>query len=127
MRVTTSVKGEFANAMSWLKATGTRIPTKTLQSIGEAGVASLRSQTPIGPTGRTSQGWGYKIQRRLFGADLVFYNNAHMDKKVNIALIMQLGHGTGTGGYVAPIDYINPALNGVFNGAGDKLAKEMFK
>ena len=42
---------------------------------------------------------------------------------IPIAIIIQYGHGTGTGGYVKGRDYINPALRPIF----DELAKNAWR
>lgn len=127
MRITVTTKGDFKNTISWLQKTSKKVPTNSLNQIGKQGVSALRGATPRGATGQTSMGWQYKIKRTGYGADVVWYNTAHPGESVNIAKIIQLGHGTGTGGYVPPIDYINPALSGVMADAGDKLARELFK
>lgn len=127
MRITISSTGEFKNAINWLQKTSKKVPTTSLNAIGKQGVNALRGATPKGATGQTAGGWNYKIKRTGYGADVVWYNTAHPGESVNIAKIIQLGHGTGTGGYVPPIDYINPALSGVFSNAGDVIARELFK
>ncbi|MEG0239487.1 MAG: HK97 gp10 family phage protein [Anaerorhabdus sp.] len=99
----------------------------TLRKIGESGVIALRAGTPIGATGQTARGWKYKITSNKRGAELAFYNTAHPQASANVAKLIQFGHGTKTGGYVPPRDYINPALRNIFNRAADDIAKEVFR
>ena len=97
-----------------------KAPT-SLDKYGQAGVAALASATPT-DTGKTASSWRYEIISTGSGFKIDFLNS-NINENVNIALILQYGHGTGTGGYVAGRDYINPAIQPVF----DKLADEAWK
>lgn len=121
------VKGSFDNIIRWLNRTKDKLPDSALNSIGRDAVSALRAATPVGETGQTASGWEYKIVPNRSGADISIFNNAHPGESVNIATIKEFGHGTGTGGYVAPRPYIKQAMAPVFGSAGDKVAKEMFK
>lgn len=92
-----------------------------LAKYGERGVAALAAATPV-RTGETAASWDYKIEGS-HGRYSISWTNSHINRGVNIALILQLGHGTGTGGYVQGIDYINPALSPIF----DQLAEEAWQ
>lgn len=127
MRVSFETSGGFENALSWLRKTKDRIPTSALNNVGRSGVAALKSATPTGETGGTAAGWDYQVDRNSSGAEVSFTNNAHPGESVNVAKIIELGHGTGTGGYVPPNPYIKQAMAPVFSKAGDQIAKEMFK
>ena len=91
---------------------------KILEKYGQMGVEALRSATPI-DSGKTAESWGYEISVGKEGAT-IYWTNTNQNKGVYIAVILQYGHGTGTGGYVQGIDYINPAIRPVF----DKIAEE---
>ena len=91
---------------------------KILEKYGQMGVEALRSATPV-DSGKTAECWGYEISVRKEGAT-IHWTNTNQNKGVYIAVILQYGHGTGTGGYVQGIDYINPAIRPVF----DKIAEE---
>jgi hypothetical protein len=88
---------------------------------GRIGVDALSRATPI-ETGDTAHSWEYTITHEP-GRDVVAWYNTHRVEDVNIAVIIQYGHGTGTGGYVEGRDYINPAIQPVF----DKMVDEMWK
>lgn len=94
---------------------------KILRKYGEAGVEALAAATPA-RTGETAAAWSYEIVETRGGYS-IFRSNGHTNNGVNIALILQYGHGTGTGGYVKGIDYINPAMEPIFNA----IAKEAWK
>lgn len=94
--------------------------TQLVRSATE-GLNALRAATPV-DSGITASSWGYEVQRR--GEDyVIIWTNSNVNKGVNIAIILQYGHGTGTGGYVAGRDYINPAMRPTF----DKIAEDVWK
>lgn len=80
---------------------------------GEFGVQALSSNTPV-RTGETASSWGYAIKKTGSGFEL-YWTNANIHEGVNIAIIIQYGHGTRNGGYVQGRDYINPAIAPVFD------------
>ena len=127
MRIGISTSGSFKNITSWLTNAQHKSPNKVLKSLGNEGVRALSEFTPIGETGQTSMGWSFVISKTSKQYELAFINIAHPGESVNIAKIIRLGHGTGTGGYVPPNDYITPALSNIYKTAGDRIAKEMFK
>jgi hypothetical protein len=84
-----------------------------LDSYGRRGVDALSSATPL-DTGETAHSWGYQIEHSKEKVTISWFNT-HREGRVNIAVIIQYGHGTGTGGYVAGRDYINPAIRPIFD------------
>lgn len=127
MEIVIESKGDFSQITKWLKKAGDKTPEQAFNKIGRDGVESLARTTPVGRTGLTSQGWSYKINRDARGMEVAFYNNAHPQEAVNIAKIIRLGHGTGTGGYVPPYDYITPAMTRIHAYAGDLIVKEVMR
>lgn len=92
-----------------------------LNKYGQEGVAALAAATPV-ESGKTASSWYYEIKRS--GTSFtISWGNSNENKGVNIAVILQLGHGTGTGGYVVGRDYINPAIRPIF----DRIAKDIWK
>ena len=114
-------KGSFKHAEKFLKTGSNRDYIKILKRYGEEGVAALREATPK-DSGRTSESWSYQIEQSSEGV-VIYWKNSNVNRGINIAMILQYGHGTGTGGYVEGIDYINPALKPVF----DRLAREAWE
>lgn len=92
-----------------------------LESLGQQGVAALSAATPV-DSGLTAASWSYEIEDKN-GLVTITWFNSHVENGVNIAIILQYGHGTGTGGYVSGRDYINPAIQPIF----DQIANEMWK
>lgn len=91
---------------------------EVLNSYGKRGVDALKAATPV-DSGETRNSWSYKITQKK-GSYEISWNNSHMAGTVTVAILLQLGHGTGTGGYVQGRDYINPAMRPIF----DKIAED---
>lgn len=96
-----------------------------LRKYGELGVQALQSATPK-ETGTTSASWFYEVKENSDGFTIE-WKNSNENKGVLIAAILQYGHGTGTGGYVQGVDYINPAMKPVFQQIADDAWKEVTK
>ena len=110
--------GSFANFEKFLaKAKSDRI-LSILDGLGREGVAALQSGTPI-DTGKTASSWSYEIEKTGNGYTISWLNSNTING-VNIAIIRQLGHGTGTGGWVQGYDYINPAMKPIFDKIADR-------
>ena len=122
MKVSISTTGDFSKTIKRLQKMSKFDGKKTLSQIEKQGTASLSLHTPVGETGQTALGWTGKVTDN----EIQWANNAHPQESVNIAKVIQFGHGTGTGGYVPPFNYIPPALAPVFDTAVDVIAKEVF-
>jgi len=96
-----------------------------LNKYGEKGVQALASATPV-DSGKTASMWGYELKNEG-GKWTINWTNDNINNYVNIALILQYGHGTGTGGYVAGRDYINPALAPIFDEIANEAWEEITK
>ena len=114
-------KGDFSNIEKSLSKMKQGVRQELLNKYGQIGVNALSSATPM-ESGLTAASWTYEIQNGNNGSSITFLNS-NINKGVNIALILQYGHGTGTGGWVQGRDYINPAIKPVF----DQLAEEAWK
>lgn len=119
--ITLSQKGDFNKVTGWLERVKEVARLGILDKYGREGVAALSAATPV-DSGKTAASWYYEIQNDGNSASIIF-NNSNINKGVNIAIILQYGHGTGTGGWVQGRDYINPAIQPVF----DKMAQEVWK
>ena len=116
-------KGSFRNIDRFLVKANKREYFGVLKKYAIKGVEALSSATPI-DTGYTSQCWKYEIETTE-GKTIIRWLNTNAKDGVNIALILQYGHGTGTGGYVQGLDYINPALQPVFDEIAEQTWKEV--
>lgn len=114
-------KGDYKKITGFLERVKEKLRFGILDKYGKMGVEALSKATPI-DTGRTAESWRYEIQNGPNGASLSFHND-NINGYVNIAIILQYGHGTGTGGWVEGRDYINPAIQPIF----DKIADEAWK
>lgn len=115
--------GNFNNTNRFFNRISSRSYMKILDRYGQIGVNALSSATPV-DSGRTASSWGYEIRPSGSGWSIV-WTNTNVRGSVNIALILQYGHGTGTGGYVQGRDYINPAIRPIFDGMADAIWKEV--
>lgn len=125
MNVSFESKGDFKNILSWLSK-ASRGPTPSeVEYIGREGVRALANNTPRS-TGETASGWEYEIYNRRQGSyEISWKNTAHPEAEVNVAKLIELGHGTGTGGYVPPQPYIKKSMSPVWKSSSDRLTKEM--
>jgi hypothetical protein len=105
--------GSFAKTEKFLRGLDDRKLFSDLDRYGRMGVDALRSATPV-ETGRAAKSWGYQINTKG-GRVSISWFNTDVEGGVNIAVIVQYGHGTGTGGYVQGRDYINPAMRPIFD------------
>ena len=96
-----------------------------LDKYGREGVAALASATPI-ESGETANSWYYEIVRSK-GSVSIRFLNSNIQNGVPIAIILQYGHGTGTGGWVQGRDYINPAIQPIFDRIANELWREVTK
>lgn len=126
MQITFASKGNFEATQAWLKKITGAKPSTVLNSIANEGKQSLSSNTPK-DTGETAAGWKTKIIQNGDNYEVNWYNDAHPETDVNLAVLIDQGHGTRNGGYVSPRPYIKKSMDGVFNTAGDKIAKELIK
>lgn len=116
-------KGDFNKTMKFLKDIKSSEYTKILDKYGKMGVSRLSAATPV-DSGNTANSWNYRIEKGRSGAKVVWYNT-NVNKGVSIAMILQYGHGTRTGGYVSGRDYINPAMRPVFDEMANAAWKEV--
>lgn len=114
-------KGDFRKTEKFLKKSLGRDYRFVLEKYAQQGVEALSLTTPK-DSGETAASWYYDIIQNE-GSLSIEWNNSNVNKGVNIAIILQYGHGTRTGGYVQGRDYINPALRPIF----DKLAEAAWK
>ena len=116
--------GDFRKTFKFLKTMKEKRFLKNLDKFGQMGVDALAAATPK-RTGLTAESWVYDISDD--GEQLVIsWNNTNIKKGYyNVALMIQYGHGTGTGGWVSGIDYINPALKPVFDKIADAVWMEV--
>ena len=115
--------GNFSSMQKFLKRANLMRVEKILNRYGRYGCQRLAAATPV-DSGKTAASWTYEVVQKDGSYDLVFLNT-NTNKYVNIAIILQTGHATGTGGYVKGQDYINPVLKPIFDALADQVWKEV--
>lgn len=115
------ISGDFGKTESFLNRAAKGDISPQIEAYGNLGVQALQAATPM-DSGETARSWYYEVKRKP-GQIRIIWKNSHIVKGVPIAIILQYGHGTGTGGYVQGRDYINPAIQPVF----DQIVKEIEK
>lgn len=114
-------KGDFSKLTRFLEKAKQAVHLSDLDKYGREGVAALSSATPV-DSGLTAKSWYYEITNKNGSATISFYNS-NIQNGVPIAIILQYGHGTRNGGWVQGRDYINPAIQPIF----DKIANEAWR
>ena len=117
------VKGSFKKTMAFFKKASSNDLYQILVKYANEGVLALQQATPK-RTGKTAASWEFEIEQ---SADhfSIFWSNSNIVNGLNIALLIQLGHGTGRGVYVSGVNYIDPALQPVFERMAKKLWLEV--
>ena len=118
-------KGDFSKLTRFLERATEAVHLGVLDKYGREGVAALASATPV-DSGLTASSWYYEISNANGTARLDFYNS-NINDGVPIAIILQYGHGTGTGGWVEGRDYINPAIQPIFDEIANDAWREVTK
>ena len=119
--IAASIKGDFKNTYAFLNRIIKLDFDRTLAKYGEMGVEALAEATPK-RTGKTAASWTYKIEKSMSGIT-ISWTNTNVSRGVNIAVILDTGHGTKNGGYVRGRHYISPAIQPIF----DQIAKEAWE
>ena len=116
-------QGNFSNTNKFFEKMLAVAKTDFLEKYGQEGVKALSAATPT-DTGDTANSWGYEIKRTNKGATISWFNT-NVENGVNVAIIIQYGHGTRNGGWVEGRDYINPAMQSIFDAIAESAWKEV--
>lgn len=123
--ITFKQHGDYSKLTSYLQRQLRKAGLSTLDKYGRRGVEALSSATPK-DTGKTAASWTYEITETSKGVT-ISWHNSNFNDGVPIAILLQYGHATGTGGWVEGRDYINPAIQPIFDEIADEAWKEMTK
>lgn len=118
-------KGDFSKLTRYLVNVDKAIKVSDLDKFGKQGVAALASSTPV-DSGLTASSWYYEI-KRTNGSATITFSNSNIQNGVPIAIILQYGHGTRNGGWVEGRDYINPAIQPIFDKIAENAWREVTK
>ena len=116
-----SNKGDFTKTINFMQSAKKATNISSIEKYAKDGVNALMAATPV-DSGLTSKSWYYEIERTKNSITIKF-NNSNIVNGVPIAIILQYGHGTRNGGYVSGRDYINPAIQPIF----DKITNDAWK
>lgn len=115
--------GSFDKATSYLDRLRQFKIDRILENAGQKGVDALKAATPR-ETGELANSWSYEISRGT-GSAKIEWHNADLEGGYSVALLVQYGHGTNHGGYVPPHDYINPAIDPIFEELSRQVGEEV--
>lgn len=116
-----SHKGSFDNTERFLRKMQSLDILRIMDSCGREGVEALSRATPV-ETGLAAESWGYTTEKAN-GVYTIAWTNSDVENGLSVVILLQYGHGTGTGGYVAGRDFINPAIRPIF----DKIEERVWK
>lgn len=119
--ITYEAKGNTKNTERFLKAARPEKIFAAMKSLGREGVVALAAATPV-DSGVTASSWGYEVQTSRSSSTII-WTNSEMAGNVPVVIMLQYGHGTGTGGYVRGHDFINPAIQPIF----DRIAEDAWR
>lgn len=119
--ITLEASGNYSSTTTWLQRMGRMSIESQLARYGAKGVKALASSTPV-ETGKTASSWSYSVTRKG-DTWILSWENTNVVRGVPIAIILQYGHVTGTGGWVQGRDYINPAIKPIM----DEIAEGVWR
>ena len=123
--ITITSKGDLSKTYNFLKKISSQKFLNKIKEYGEKGVEVLSNATPV-DTGKTAASWGYKVVTTN-NSITITWTNSNVVKGVPIAIILQYGHGTRNGGWVEGRDYINPAIQPIFDEIKNEIWREVTK
>jgi hypothetical protein len=121
--ISITASGSFSNLESFLKRAKNQDLFRGFERYGSIGVAALAAATPV-ESSDTANSWYYEIISKSGSFTIQWLNsNVEDPGRIPVAILIQYGHGTGTGGFVQGRDFINPAMRPIF----DQIAADMWK
>ena len=126
MKINFTHKGNFNNLERFLAKVVRIQPVIDiiLNKYGKRGVDALKAATPK-ESGKTADSWSYEIIHNGKMSSSIVWKNSAENEGYKIAILLQYGHGTGTGGFVKGTDYINPAIESIFTDMANECWKEV--
>ena len=113
MKITFRQHGDFSRLQKYLSKSLDAVALQHFQRYGEEGVEALKAATPV-DSGKTATSWSYEITQNGSVYSLEFHNSNVADGWFNVAIMLDLGHGTGTGGWVEGLHFIDPTIQPLF-------------
>lgn len=119
--ITFTSRGSFKNTERFLQRMSKFGIHSLVEKQAQAGVKALASATPT-HTGLAADSWSYEV-KTSGGSASIIWKNSDIESGFPVAIMLQYGYATGTGGYVQGRDYINPAIRPIF----DKISETVWK
>lgn len=121
MKISFRQRGDFSRLQKYLSKSIDAVTMEHLRRYGEEGVRALQAATPV-DTGKTATSWSYEIKNANSVYSLEFHNSNVVDGWFNVAIMLDVGHGTGNGGWVEGLNYIDPIVQPIF----EKMAHDLW-
>lgn len=119
--ITVVIAGSYKDLEAYLTRLSKLDIASILNASGQAGVNALAQATPVS-TGLAAESWSYEVTHDS-GTYTIAWTNSDIENSFPVVIMLQYGHGTGTGGWVAGKDFINPAIQPIF----DRIANDVWK
>lgn len=123
MAISVKVRGDFRKTDRFFNNIQQKKYISGLEKYAKQGVEALKNATPV-DTGLTANSWYYRIVQSDNGIRITWSNSNRVDG-VLIAIILEYGHATRNGGYVAGRNYITPAIKPIFDAIKENVWKEI--
>lgn len=121
MKISLSSSGDFSKTEAWLKKLKTLDIGAVAQSGAQRGVRALSAATPR-ESSRAAASWAAEVKTTK-NTTTITWINTDIEGGFPVVIMLQYGHGTGTGGYVQGRDFINPAIRPIFDEIADSVWK----
>lgn len=121
MKITFREHGNFNRLEKYLAKAVDAVTFSHLNKYGEKGVELLKAATPT-RSGATAQSWRYEINSSGSTYSISFHNDNIVNGWFNVAIMLDVGHGTGTGGWVEGLNYIDPTIQPIF----EEMAQDLW-
>lgn len=116
-------KGNFDNTNKFLKTDRDKLIRIILEEYAVLGLHELVLATPV-DTGKTANSWDYNISKNNKGWQ-VTWTNSNINEGLQVVMLIRFGHGTRSGGYVPPNDFVTPAMRPIFESLADEAWREV--
>lgn len=114
--------GSFGNIEQWLLKAARFDPTPKVNELGSRMTSSLAAVTPV-DTGLTANSWNHSVKSSKGGVILTISNSS--ENGFNVVQALRHGHGTGTGGYVPPNDFVSPVVGPLIDSATNPIVRSV--
>lgn len=112
MKVTITSEGNFSNLERYVNSMVREDFSTILKPEAQTGLNEFIRRTPK-RTGTTANQWQVELEKSSRGSHITYYNSNVTKTGVPLPILIDGGHGTGTGGYVAPRPFIQNVVDSI--------------